>query len=206
MTGVGMETVEDAPAGRRGTRQRWLLIGAVAVAAMAGIWLVTAPDAIGTPGGTVAMQLEPGETRYVGYYSLSADELVVESIDPVTLNGLDTALWLCVPIPESGVIGVGGRADLDEHCRSVEPFGPGMVLAPRNADEGRNEPYLLVEVIPTSDQPQGMCGLDITYRAVDGWRTGRQRQGGDVQVTVNEPDDPDQLIEPEEELLAACRS
>ncbi|MCC5947880.1 MAG: hypothetical protein JJT89_05440 [Nitriliruptoraceae bacterium] len=199
-----MDTVEGAPASRRSGRRR-LLLGGIVVAALVGVWFLTTPDDIPGPGGTVGMQLEPGESSFVGVYGLSGRDLVLESVEPVTLNGLDTALWLCDPIPESGVIGAGGRASLDEHCRSVEPFEPGTVLAGRGQDGHLDQPYLLVEVTSTSDQRQGMCGLDITYRAVDGWRTGRVREGGEIRVSVNEPEE-DWFDEPEDELFAACRS
>lgn len=108
----------------------------------------------------------------MNYYSLSERELLIESIEPVTVNGLDVTL-----------------------------FRGGTVIAGRKPGGLPTEPVLLVEVTPTSDQPQGLCALDITYRSVDGWRTGRQRDGGLYRVVVNE--DPD-VHWPEEELLSAC--
>ena len=205
-TGAGLETVEDASVGRRGARRGWWVTGVLAVTALAGTWFVTSPDDVVTPGGTVGLQIEPDASRYVGLYYLSEDDLVIDPLEPVTVNGLGTVLWLCAPIQRSGVIGTAGRDDLDEHCSSVEPFEPGMVLAGRRPDSVPSEPYLLVEVIPTGEQPQGLCALDVTYRPVDGWRTGRQRDGGPVRVVVNEPADSDELVEPDEGLLAACRS
>lgn len=202
-----MEAVQDASGRRPGTDRRGWLIGLVAVATLVGTWLATAPNAIGTPGGIVGVQLAPGDAAYIGTYSLATEDVIVESIEPVTLNGLETALWLCVPIPGTDVIGASDRAGLDAHCDSVDPFVAGTVLAAPTPGADTHPPYLLVEVIATSDQPQGMCGLDITYRTVDGWRTGRAQQAGEVLVGVNEPDDPDDPDEPvesDERLLTAC--
>lgn len=89
---------------------------------------------------------------------------------------------------------------------AIEPFEPGTVLAGRTPGPPPSGPYLVVEVTPTNDQPQGLSALDVTYRAVDGWRPGRQRDGGLYRVAVNEPDDSDRWVEPDEELLAACGS
>lgn len=206
--GVSMEAAKDAPASPGRSPRRWLAIGsiAVAVAMLVGLWFLTAPDDVTTPGGLLGMQIEPGESVYVGYYYLSDRDLVIESIEPVTINGLDTALFLCDPIPHMDVLGAGSRDDVDEHCRGVEPFEPGMVIAGRNPDAAPSEAYLLVEVTPTRDQPQGLCALDITYRAVDGWRTGRQQAGGLYRVAVNEPEDLDGSVGPDEELLSACEA
>jgi hypothetical protein len=201
--GGSVETVDVEPSSRRVPRWVWLAAAGVTVGALVGVWFLTAPDEVASPGATVGLQVAPGDSAYVGYYPLSERDLVIEAIEPVTLNGPDVALWLCDPAPDTDPLGSSLGDDLAEHCRSLDPFLPGAVIAGRHPDWRPTEPYLMVELTPTSDQPQGLCALDITYRPVDGWRTGRQRNGGQYRAVVNEDPEVDW---PDEELLTACES
>lgn len=176
--------------------------GVVLVVAIASFWVALAPDAVVSPGATIGLPLEVGESGYVGYYPLSERDLVIESVEPVTLNGLDVAVWMCDPVPGEDPLGSARAADLPEFCRSVEPFEPGTTIAGHSRDHRAVGPYLLVEVTPTEEVPQGLCGLDMTYRLADGWRTGRHREGGSYRVVVNE--DGDVAWDDDEELLSAC--
>jgi hypothetical protein len=199
-----MGAVDTEPGTRRVPRRAWSAAAGVAVvAALVSVWQVTAPDDLTGPGATMSMTVEPGGSAYVGYYPLSERDLVIESIEPVTLNGLHVTLWLCHPVSDEDPLGSAAADDLDEFCRSVEPFAPGTRLAGRHPDWRPTEPYLLAQVTATSDRPQGLCGLDITYRRVDGWRTGRHPETGSQRVVLNEEPDTDW---PDEELLSACES
>lgn len=197
-----MAMIDSEPTSARVPRWgRQIAVVVVAVAVIAGVWVATAPDAVVSPGATVGMPLEVGESGYVGEYALSDRDLRVESIEPVTVGGLAVDLWVCDPAPGQDAIGAVTSERLPEHCVSVEPFVPGTTLAGRPPGARATAPYLLIEVTPTEERPQGLCGLDVTYRLVDGWRTGRRRVAGSTRVVVNEGGDETPL---DEGLMSEC--
>lgn len=201
-------TMTDRPRGRRAAAAgspRLVVAGALAVAVLGAAWLVTAPDAVvpaAAADAIVGVTADVGEPMYVGSYALADRDVVIESIEPVTVNGLDVALWMCDPAPGAAPIGAVASEGLSRSCRSVEPLVPGTTVAALPAGGQVVEPYVVLEVTPTADGPQGLCGLDVTYRLADGWRTGRHREAGPPHVVVNEGDDAPW---PEEGVLASCR-
>lgn len=185
-------------------RPRLVVAGALGVAVLGVAWLVTAPDAVASAaaaGSTVGVTADVGEPMYVGSHALADRDVVVESVAPVTVNGLDVALWMCDPASGAVPIGAVGGEALPTLCRSVEPLLPGTTVAGLPAGSRVVDPYVLLEVTPTDDGPQGLCGLDLTYRFADGWRTGRQRAAGPPRVVVNGDDDASW---PEEGVLSEC--
>jgi hypothetical protein len=113
-----VETIDVEPSSRRVPRWAWLAAAGVTVVALVSVWFTTVPDEIASPGATVGMQVAPGDSAYIGYYPLSERDLVIEAIEPVTLNGPDVTLWLCDPAPDTDPLGSSLGDDLAEHCRS----------------------------------------------------------------------------------------
>ncbi|WP_157041877.1 hypothetical protein [Nitriliruptor alkaliphilus] len=190
------------PARRRPGPAITAVVAASLIAALA--WWATTPDALSDAAGTTVGMAAPTDgSLFVGQYGTASHDVVIERVEPVVVDGLAATVWMCHPVHGSDPIGSMRAADVDEFCTDLVPVERGTVL-PGYSGTPPDETlaYLLVELEPTADHPQGFCGLDVTYR--DGWRKGRHRQAGGPQAITNAPTEDDDLFGDAGDLLDAC--
>jgi hypothetical protein len=186
--GDGEASVHVPDGGRWSQRRvRWLALSAVLVLLLAAAWAVTEPRALREDSGlTVTAPVPVGGSMFVGLYELGDRDVVLQRVEPVVLGGLQATIWLCRPVPGGEVIGTLSHGEIGDHC-DLAPVTRGTLL-PGATDPGNRSvtDYLIVQLVPTVEQPQAFCGLDVVYR--DGWRSARQRQAARYQAVTNPPE------------------
>lgn len=155
-----------------------LLAAVVVVAGAAATWhWRTHPEALPDAGNGLSMELQPGDTTYVGVtdpYPGSGPSITINSASArVAENSADARIrfFVCAldtDRPDAGAIGIVDATTFSEMCPNPEPVAPGTDL-----DVGAERPEQLVAAITVHQRGEVRTeGVDLSY--MHGWQNGTQ--------------------------------